>query len=339
VGKHDRLLDLIQKNCTIEQVKSILRPALGNKNVKVSAPTHEELVQVNLRSALDSHSLDVEKVYELLRESEENGPQHIFYFRCASKDVQSLLNLEYMRKAIFGSKAPPEPRLDHKPNGFLISEVRAWSSRKPADWAVKIYGHEAREVPTGEVDRSNPARIARYYRIEEFRFVLLARWNSPEILELRVPATDSRQRLEGWRNYLYETLRQAIPFDRVLPWGLSRVSRRLFDERGKHPTVYSLGDAKLEDEFHNIYSIQSYAPDADLFSGLAADSAAKGVLEHNGIHKAQRALWLKQPDDGFNTDISTLIGARQENEIVFSRHQNSRGIDYVTQQLRSFGKN
>jgi hypothetical protein len=338
VGKYDRLLKLIEDNCTIEQVKSILRPALGNKDVKLSAPSHKELIQSNLRAALESHSLSVEKVYDLLRESEENGPQHIFYLRCGSKDVRSLLSLEYMQKRIFGATIPPEPCLDLKPNGFVISEVRQWSSRKPADWALKIYGHETREVATGEEDRSNPTRIAKYFTTQEFRFVLLARWNSPDLLELRIPATESRQRLDGWRNYLYGTLRPAIPFDRFTPWGLAQVSRRLFDEKDKHPTVYNLGDAKLEDEFHNIYSIQSHVADSDLFSGIAADSAAKGVLEHNGIHKAQRVLWLKQPNDGFSADISTLIGARQENEMVFSRHQNSRGIDYVTHQLRSFGK-
>jgi hypothetical protein len=34
--------------------------------------------------------------------------------------------------------------------------------------------------------------------------------------------------------------------------------------------------------------------------------------------------------------ISTLIGAQQEDEAVLLQHQNSRGIDYVTHQLRSF---
>lgn len=339
MGKYDRLLTLIEENCTIEQVKSVLRPALGNKDVKLSAPSHKELIQSNLRAALESHSLDVERVYDLLRESEENGPQHIFYLKCPSKDVQSLLNLEYMRKAFFGATPPPEPRLDHKPNGFVISEIRPWSHLKPADWVFKIYGHETREVPTGEWIRDDPKRMYRVYTTEEARFVLMARWNSPSVLELRIPATDSRERLDGWKKYLYETLRPAIPFDRFSDWNLADVSRRLFDEKDKHTKVYSLGDAKLEDEFHNVYSIQSHTPDSDLFSGVAADSAAKGVLDHNGVHKNQRVLWFKQPNDGFSVDISTLIGARQENEVVFSRHQNSRGIDYVTRQLRSFGKN
>lgn len=121
----------------MEQVRSILRPALGNKNVRLSAPTHKELIQKNLRSALESHSLDVEKVYDLLRESEENGPQHIFYLRCPNKEIQKLLTLDYARNSIFGGKQPPEPCLEYKPNGFVISEVRPWTSRKPADWAVK----------------------------------------------------------------------------------------------------------------------------------------------------------------------------------------------------------
>ena len=176
MGKYDRLLNLIEENCTIEQVKAVLRPAQGNKDVKVSAPSHKELIQTNLRAALESHSLDVEKVYDLLRESEENGPQHIFYLRCPSKDVQALLTLDYMLKAFFGDKAPPEPRLDHKPNGFVISEIRKWAQRKPADWVLKIYGHESFEVPTGEWIRDNPQRIYRVYKMEDLRFVLMARW-------------------------------------------------------------------------------------------------------------------------------------------------------------------
>lgn len=68
MGKYDRLLKLVEENCTIEEVNSVLRPALGNKNVTLSAPAHKELIHSNLRGALESHSLDVEKVYDLLRE-------------------------------------------------------------------------------------------------------------------------------------------------------------------------------------------------------------------------------------------------------------------------------
>src|ERR1700723_3753795 len=44
VAQYDDLLRLVTENCTIEQVKAVLRPALGNKNVKLSANSKEDLV-------------------------------------------------------------------------------------------------------------------------------------------------------------------------------------------------------------------------------------------------------------------------------------------------------
>lgn len=64
----------------------------------------------------------------------------------------------------------------------------------------------------------------------------------------------------------------------------------------------------------------------------------KGLLENEATHKQQRLLWLQQPDQGIETEITTLIGTRTENEVTFSRHQNSQEVDYVTRQLRAFSK-
>jgi hypothetical protein len=128
VGNYEKLLKLIEQHCTAEQVKEVLRTATGNKNVKVSAETKEDLIHKNLREALDSHSLDVEKVYDLLREGEENGPQHILYFRCRHKEVAEKLTLEHVRATL---SAPVAPRLDVKRNDYIIADIRAWSHRSP----------------------------------------------------------------------------------------------------------------------------------------------------------------------------------------------------------------
>jgi hypothetical protein len=225
-----------------------------------------------------------------------------------------------------------------KPNSYVVSEVRSWNSRKPRDWAVKIYGREVREVPTGEVIRESTNRILHVFAEQEFRFVLMARWNAPDLLEIRVPTDTSSQRIQAWKARVEQSLRVAVPLDRFRPWGLKGISRRLFDEKEGHIDVYKLGDAELEDDQHNRVRFQSHVPDTNLFGGAATESAARGMLEHNSSYNQQRVLWLKQPDMGFDTDISTMIGARSDNEVIFSRHQNSRGIDYVTGQLRTFGR-
>ncbi len=335
---YKQLLDLIEQQCTAEQVKALLRTASGNKNVKVSAASKEELVRKNLREALDSHSLDVEKVYDLLREGEENGPQHILYFRCPHKDVAQQLTLGHVRSTLLGTSAPIPPRLEVKRQDYVIADVRSWNDRKPLDWAVKIYGHEVREEPTGEVIRESPSRILKVFVEEEYRYILMARWNAPDLLELRVPRDSSVVRVDNWYKILRQQLRMVIPFDRFSPWSLRGVSKVLFDEQERNKRIYRLGDAQLEDPDHNFVTFESFVPDSDLFGEGAAKSAAQDLLLHNSSYKHQRVIWLEQKDEKFAGEISCMIGLRAENEVIFSRHQTSRGIDYVTAQLRAFSK-
>jgi len=133
-------------------------------------------------------------------------------------------------------------------------------------------------------------------------------------------------------------LRMVIPFDRFSPWSLRGVSKVLFDEQERNKRIYRLGDAQLEDPDHNFVTFESFVPDSDLFGEGAAKSAAQDLLLHNSSYKHQRVIWLEQKDEKFAGEISCMIGLRAENEVIFSRHQTSRGIDYVTAQLRAFSK-
>ena len=247
------------------------------------------------------------------------------------------LTLEHVRSSLLGARAPKHPVYALKREGYVISDIRAWGRRKPADWAVKVYGHETREEATGETIDDGPNRFFKVYIRKEYRYVLMARWNAPDLLELRVPRDSSHQRVNGWRRYLEQMLRPAVPFDRFKPWNLQSVSKKFFEQEASHKHLYRLGDAKLEDPHHNLVTFESYAPDGDLFAAAATQSAMKGLLDNEAKHKQQRILWLEQSDQGIS-EISTLIGTRTENEVTFSRHQNSQGIDYVTGQLRAFSK-
>lgn len=338
MAEFDELLVLIKEHCTAEQIKAVLRGATGNKDVKVSASSKEDLVEANLRDAFRSHSIDIERLRDLLREAEENGPQHIYYLRTTARDVAQQLTLEHARTTLFGATVPKAPTYLLKKEGYVIADVRPWNRKKPSDWAAKFYGHETREEATGEIILDGPNRILRVYVRKEYRYVLMARWNAPDLLELRVPRDSSHQRVEGWRRYLEQQLRPTVPFDRFRPWDLRGVSKTLFDKEADYKRIYRLGDAKLEDPHHNLVTFESYTPDGDLFAAAATQSAMKGLLDNDAKHKQQRILWHPQTNQGIETEISTLIGTRTENEVTFSRHQNSQGIDYVTGQLRAFSK-
>ncbi len=338
MAEFDELLTLIKEHCTADQIKGVLRGATGNKDVKVSAASKEDLIEKNLRDAFRSHSIDIERLRDLLREAEENGPQHIYYLRTPSRDVAQTLTLDHVRSSLLGAQNPRRPTYSLKKEGYVVAEIRPWNRKKPLDWVVKFYGHETREEATGEIIPDGPNRLLKVYVRKEYRHVLLVRWNSPDLLELRVPRDSSIQRVDGWRRFLEQQLRPAIPFDRFRPWDLRKVSKTLFDLEASYKRIYRLGDAKLEDPHHNVVTFESYSPDGDLFAAAATQSAMKGLLDNQATHKQQRLLWLEQPDQGIEADISTLIGTRTENEVTFSRHHNSQGIDYVTGQLRAFSK-
>jgi hypothetical protein len=93
------------------------------------------------------------------------------------EEVCAQLTLDYIRKSILGKVVSVEPILELKPNSYVVTEVRSWNSRKPRDWAVKIYGREVREVPAGEIIRESTNRILQVFAEQEFRFVLMARSN------------------------------------------------------------------------------------------------------------------------------------------------------------------
>ena len=76
---HEDLLKLIQQHCTGEQITALLRQSKGNEGVRVSAENKDQLVQRNLRDALDAHAINIDRVYDLLRDAEENGNHHTFY--------------------------------------------------------------------------------------------------------------------------------------------------------------------------------------------------------------------------------------------------------------------
>jgi len=90
----DELYRLVDLFCTADQIKELLRSAKGQKDVRITAENKQELVTRNLRTAVGSRALSVGQVYDLVRNAEENGNQHFFYYKPRNKDIASSLTYE-----------------------------------------------------------------------------------------------------------------------------------------------------------------------------------------------------------------------------------------------------
>jgi hypothetical protein len=67
VKELDEVFSLVENLCTAEQVRDLLRTRKGNENIRISAEDKETLVRRNLRTAVETKAVEIEKVYDLIR--------------------------------------------------------------------------------------------------------------------------------------------------------------------------------------------------------------------------------------------------------------------------------
>lgn len=191
---------LVETMCTAEQIQVLLRLRKGAEGVRITAENKEDLVRRNLRDAVDAKAIAEAQVFDLIRGAEENGAQHIFYYRCP-KTYGSKLSLQLAAQNLWGKNWADRmqfPRHQLEENDYVWADARPWNpEKKPRDWVIKVYGDETHYRFLGESQEENKTLLIKKYAIERKRRVLMARWNDPDILELRVPSDESRRRVLG----------------------------------------------------------------------------------------------------------------------------------------------
>ena len=143
MASNDDLYKLIEHFCTAEQVKVLLRDGKRreDKDVRVTAETKTELIQHNLRSAVDAKIVPVEEVFSLLRNAEENGRQHIQFYK-VPKRLADALTMDHVGKLLWGDQWAAKnrfPQIALKKNDFIYADFRQCApERKPRDWVLKV---------------------------------------------------------------------------------------------------------------------------------------------------------------------------------------------------------
>jgi hypothetical protein len=222
----EEALSLVEARCTMEQIQGLLRTRKGDKDVRITAESKDEAVKRNLRAAIEANAIPLDAVFRLIRDSEENGDQHIFYFKSRNKELSQLMNLKFLATNLWGANAETQmanfPAIRLKPNDFRYTDLHAPDPKKPRDWLLKIYGHAVVTRATGKVEKRGKDTFWREYVHEPLRIVLIARWNAPDLLELRVQRDESRVRVEGWVTQLWSMLKPALILAQFEEWDLAK---------------------------------------------------------------------------------------------------------------------
>ncbi len=345
----DETLALVKNLATTEQIQNLLRTR--RESVRITGENKDQIVDRNLREAVESRALSIERVFDLIRDAEENGNQHIFYYKVKSRAIAEALAFENIAPQLFGSgwqKKLDEdfPQIKLRPNDFKVSDFRQLQ-KKPRDWVFKIYGETVTWSVTDQ--RTEDGGIWKFYAPASLRIVLLARWNSPDLLEIRVQRSSSRKRVEEWHNTVWERLKPRIIRSQFTPWELSQAMKNLLDKQSGYKSIYHCSDAEVTDRHGNHATFGTELETGDLFASTEVRQSLQGFVKANSEFDDVIVTWLQQANNIPSKDMRTIVGVRQSqemqqrlaaqtNEIIVQAHCAAEDLDYATGQLRSFNK-
>jgi hypothetical protein len=202
-----------------------------------------------------------------------------------------------------------------------------------------VYGHSVITKSTGRTEKRDENTVWREYVEEPLRSVLLARWNHPDILEIRVQRDESRKRVEEWHDKVWEMLKPALVIDQFDRWELAKPMKRLVLEQDKNANAYTFRDASVIDAEGSVHAdFQTYSDQGNLFANMQARDSINGFLAANSSCTGLTVTWIARPDGTPQKDLRTILGVKGANEIILSGHCLGGDVDYVTDQLRSFSK-
>lgn len=332
--------ELIEKLATADQIRELLKEYKDEWPKEIFVSGNKEVIISNLKKAVAADLIPLERVTLLLQESEENGHQHILYFRPrTSASEKRCRDGEHVAESLWGKRWRGKmefPRFELTPKEYEWADFRFGLPRKPGDWILKVYGHEEHYKFQKQETRPDQT-LVRYYKLTETRAICLARWNSPDLLEVRISLCDSKKTLVGRLKALWAMLGLAIPQSDVVEWDLSSARKKLIHEREDNAALYKAGDTKLVDSSSGIAIFHPYSEEEAIDDAPERHEALKAFAESDcGCNSIVLTLLPDASGGSLAQELRTVIGARHPNEVVIPARTSSKAVDYVTNQLRSF---
>lgn len=328
-----KLLALIDETCTAEMVREILRKAKDNDKTILVSGSKETVISSNLRVAIERKAIPKDAVYHLLCGAEENGRQHIFYYRPRTEDARvKYSNAEEVAEKLFGTgnwKTERKfPQFHLEPVGVEWSDFRIERKTEQAmTWTAKLYSGVYRQVFLRE-ERQGEKVVAFLYEEQLSREVYVVRYHSTGLLEIRVPRDSARAQVLEFVSQAWEVIGPAVDLNDFEPWDLHKVCMSLINN-AEEDKRYTLGNARMIDEETGSAEFKPPHGEADLDSSPSRRSAVRMYNECRelGVH------WLSKGEEGPRAKLKTIIGKLKMHEMLVAGKATAEAVDYVTYRL------
>ena len=350
------LWEVLESTCTTQQIRTLLQIAKAQAPdaVKVGGATKAEVVKA-VQQLVADRRISEQQVADIIRDHEESGNQHIFFFSPANESERKRFSDgETIGKSILGDELGSMPSYRTVPKEYTWADFRFDEKH----WTAKIYGHQIR-IKFERVEEK-PHSVIRFYKKLERRVVCLARWDGQH-LQMRVSrigagagsaVTNQRDESEVDRRLkkLWELLKGEVAEKHVCAVDLRKPQQKLLlalrkeqekDVRPKDSKIpFRAVSAQFRDsgsgiaEFHShdeeegLSSVNDRKQAIDIFLNSTDNPCRKVVLSWNP--DSASGMWGEKW-------LRTVLGGRRENELIIASGVNARTVDYVTNWIRKFG--
>lgn len=330
----EKLLKLIDDKCTSSMVQDLLREAKkDDRSVLVSGPK-DTVINSHLRIALEKGVIKREAVYKLLCGAEENGRQHIFFYKAKSPEVIAKYNDgNEIAKTLFGRDDWKDhhgfPQFHLEPKGAEWSDFRVEPRPNGTEaWTAKLYSGVYRQRFIREEPYGSHGLIAHVFEPSLSREVYVLRWHPQGLLEVRVPRDSSSRQIIEFVGQVWEVVSDAVDPTDFEHLDLHKVCMWLI-KNSENDTTYVLGNARMMDEETGSAEFKPPHGEASLDSSPSRKNAVRLYNECHelGVH------WLSKGEDGPKNKLKTIIGKIKPHEVLIAGKATSEGVDYVTHRL------
>lgn len=346
------LSDVLDQQCTGSQLHAFLKPFWE------LSKRHKELIQLSgkkselvtsITRCISGGLIPSEKVHDLIRRSEENGHQHVYYFKPKAAVRQLCRDGSEVAEALFGDQWGPDvfPSYDREPGTEKWVDFRVGVNGRPNDWLAKIYGHERlnrhRNQTREDVDESS-FRVIHEFDIEHYSTVFIVRWHTAGLLEIRVDQSGitAKKVLDERIAKIWNMLPDPLIRENFEDWDLSKANTTITTDYKKLSARLRVGAVSLSDGSQGVVSFDPKHDNEDISSDRGREVAVHGLLKNGAETRGLVLYWQPHGEDNedapkeLTEPLRVVIATDCSNHIFITSKTTPSAVDYVTNQLRSF---
>ncbi|HEV2294103.1 MAG TPA: hypothetical protein VGR35_09605 [Tepidisphaeraceae bacterium] len=299
--------------------------------------TNEELLQ-RIGQAHDRGTITDGDLFDLLARCEENGRQHIFFYRPKSIEVaEACGNVDRIERALLGGKTAAEAGLPItllEPHGSVVAAFRheKREGTRYWRWTFKVYSgiQRTKFVRNMELEGDEFAKVYRHYYARE---IILVIYHSFGLLEIRrsiftdMSLTACREELErAWK-----LVGSAIKREDFEPLVLANALKNLAESAVAGSNLHEVHNAELADEKEGRVMFNPKKHDENL---AASQSRCEAIRALQGDWITAVVTW-KRPSArrDLPEKLRSEIACFLPHEIRIGSQTTPEAVEYVTRQL------